>query len=170
MPEMSEERLAYLEALESVVTHIVLPLSIQANTDAEMERVWRFPNDLTDHETKNLMLGHAMWDDPPKGWSRKDLVLWSKGYLYGRAIVGGNFGQQFFRFVKALKDPIGYWRRWRLGYLDLMKYTKCSCGGTYKVDEERVGVACSNCHEFYEYEAVVGMVEKDMKSKVDESE
>ena len=34
--------------------------------------------------------GFAMWDDPPEGWTERDLAIYSKGYAHGRCVETGN--------------------------------------------------------------------------------
>lgn len=163
MPEISEERLAELEAMEQIVKHIVTPMSRQGAKMMKLEHCWKYPMDLTDDETEAMMGGNAMWDDRPKGWTKKKLVTWSQGYLYGREVVGGNTGQYFERFVHALHDPIKYWRRYRLGLLDMIDGVECEggeCKGVYKIDEERVGLECNGCHTFFSYDQVVEIMRK----------
>lgn len=164
MPEISAERLAELEAMEEIIQHIVLPQSRYNARMMEMERCWKHSTLLTDKETENLMGGHAMWDDPPNGWSKKKLVTWSQGYLYGREVVGMNVGQSFERFVRALRDPVNYWRNYRLSFLEMIEDAKCEgsdCTGSYKVDTERIGMECDSCHTFMSYGDVVELIEKE---------
>lgn len=156
MPEISEERLAELEALEMVVKRFVLPRAKHAGTDAERERIWKYPLELTDEETQKLMRGHALWDDRPEGWTKKQLVLWSKGYLYGREIVGMNLSQEFHFIVQSLSNPAAFWKRQQLAYLSMCEGANCSCspGGVYLLDEQRTGIECNQCHTFLTYDQV----------------
>jgi hypothetical protein len=119
--EISAARLAYYEALEAITREIIQPMSQHGLVDAELEREGRFARTWPDSEVRNVMRGSAIWDDPPNGWSEETLLLYSRGYLVGRAIVGGNLGQYYWRFVESLRDPVRYWRRWRLGFLDMCK-------------------------------------------------
>lgn len=45
---------------------------------------------LTDEQVRIYLHGHALWDDPPDGWTEKELLIWSRGYLYGRSIQACN--------------------------------------------------------------------------------
>ncbi len=47
-------------------------------------------DDLSDEHIKRQMDGHAIWDDPPKGWTEQDVLLWSRGYLYAESTFLGN--------------------------------------------------------------------------------
>lgn len=154
MPDISEERLTYLEALETVVQEIVLPEARYRFVDTELERVWKRPLDLTDTEAQEAVHGSALWDDPPQGWTKKRLADWTRGELHGREVLGMNYGQHFYRIIKALRDPVGYWKRWRLGYLDMLRDVPCTdgCTGRYAVDATRIGLVCSACQAFYTYE------------------
>lgn len=76
---LTEGRIAELEALEQVVKHIIQPQSRHAAMMAKLERCWKYPMQLTDVETEKMMGGSDMWDDPPKGWTKKKLVTWSQG-------------------------------------------------------------------------------------------
>jgi hypothetical protein len=48
----------------------------------------------TDEQVERSMFGHAMWDDPPDDWGREQLLIWSRGYLYGRAIQAFSDGEK----------------------------------------------------------------------------
>jgi len=167
MPEISEQRLVELEMLETVVKEIVLPMVIREGAEMKIERPWKSPNRLTDKQAQDQMEGHAVWDDPPEGWTKKDLAQWSRGYLYGREIVARNIHQYFHLIAKALEDPIAYWKRWSLGYLDMLKWNPCTdgCDGHYDVDEERIGMVCDKCGRFYSYQEIVKIRENAGKEE-----
>jgi hypothetical protein len=154
MPEISEERLAYFEALEALAKSVIEPLAQDGEEMAETEYQSRFARTWSDEEIESAMHGSAIWDDRPKGWRKSTLLTYSRGYLVGRGLVGGNIGQYFSKIVKAAHDPVGYWRRWRLGYLELCKGSSCSCGGTYTIDSTRIGIECNQCHAFFTYDQV----------------
>ena len=50
------------------------------------------------------MDGHAMWDDPPDGYSERDLLIWSRGYLHAESVHLGNAAE----VIRAAHDlPFG---------------------------------------------------------------
>lgn len=64
-------------------------------------------DDMSDKEVKRRMRGHAMWDDPPEGWTERDLLLWSRGYLSRERSLCGNVGSQLraeIYLVQAILD------------------------------------------------------------------
>lgn len=61
-------------------------------------------NSLTDTQVKNRMAGHAMWDDPPRGYSKRRLADWSRGYLWGRSVEAGN-AAKCVDFALQLEQP-----------------------------------------------------------------
>src|SRR5260370_33704544 len=114
MPEISEERLSYLEAVEAIMREVVGPLSRHGYIDAMLAQKGRFAREWSDEQVEHAMRGSALWDDRPKGWRRSKLLIYSRGELRGRAIIGGNLDQTFWKFVEAALDPITFWREWRL--------------------------------------------------------
>ena len=46
--------------------------------DAAMD----IPRKPTDAQVKKLMAGSAWWDDPPPDWTKRDLIMFSRGYLW----------------------------------------------------------------------------------------
>lgn len=57
--------------------------------------MWSKHSDLADEDPKEFIKlesksGSAMWDDPPEGWSERDLFIWSKGYVHGRSVECSN--------------------------------------------------------------------------------
>jgi len=34
--------------------------------------------------------GSAFWDDPPEGWTEREMAIYSKGYAHGRSVETGN--------------------------------------------------------------------------------
>lgn len=155
MKEVSDERLAYLEALEQIVKQIIEPDAQAGYDTTEMEKETRFARHWTDAQIEENMAGSAIWDDPPKGWRRSTLLTYSRGYLTGRAIVGGNVGQYFRRCLKAVADPIQYWYTWQLGVLQMVEATPCSmCHVKHGIDTVRMGLVCPLCHAFHSYEEI----------------
>lgn len=39
------------------------------------------PRTPTDAQVELLMAGSAWWDDPPPDWTKRDLIMFSRGYL-----------------------------------------------------------------------------------------
>jgi hypothetical protein len=160
MPEISDERLIYFEALEAVVNEIIGPLSERGKELADTEKESRFAQHWSDEEIEHAMAGAAIWQDRPKGWRKSTLLIYSRGELTGRGIVGGNIGQYFWKIAEACRDPINYWRKWRLGSLDFYQGISCQCGGTYALDEEGIGLVCHLCRSFLSYEQMHEMMAK----------
>jgi len=49
-----------------------------------------FDKDYDEFVKQESNSGFAMWDDPPEGWSERDLAIYSKGYAHGRCVETGN--------------------------------------------------------------------------------
>lgn len=58
--------------------------------------------EMTDKEVIKNMYGTAIWDDPPKGWTERDLIKYSRGYLSGRGLEASNLMQCFELIEKML--------------------------------------------------------------------
>lgn len=65
-------------------------LGRQINEWREQYRERTECNRLSDAEVKERMYGHAMWDDPPAGYTETRLADWSRGWLHGCALTAGN--------------------------------------------------------------------------------
>lgn len=67
------------------------------------ERYFAKVYEMTDQQVIDDMEGTAIWDDPPKGWTKRDLVKYSRGYLVGRGTEAFNLMQRF-EFIESMLD------------------------------------------------------------------
>lgn len=58
-------------------------------------------------QVKRLMRGHPHWDDPPEGATEEDLVLWSRGYLWGEGTHLGNAAETVWGIRMRLETLVG---------------------------------------------------------------
>ena len=42
--------------------------------------------ELSREDVFSMMDGHAVFDDPPKGWTKRDLAMYGRGYLHAEAV------------------------------------------------------------------------------------
>jgi hypothetical protein len=62
------------------------------------------PDKMTDKDVEKAMSGHAMFDDPPKGYTKRDLIMWGRGYLHAEAVQTYNAGATIDMLIKAIKE------------------------------------------------------------------
>lgn len=82
-----------LDGLRSMLADYSLPDSLRASQVYKM----------SDREVEAAMQGHANWDDRPKGWTKRDLLMWSRGYLQRERSLCGNVESQLRAEIAALE-------------------------------------------------------------------
>lgn len=79
--------------------------------------MWNERSDLARDDPKKFIeleskSGSAMWDDPPEGWSERDLFIWSKGYVHARQVecanISGTMDLMSFISKKLINKDYGF--------------------------------------------------------------
>jgi hypothetical protein len=63
----------------------------------------RCAGDCTDEQVEAAMHGHPRWDDPPPGWGRAELLVWSRGYLWAEGTHLGNAAEVLWSIRRQLE-------------------------------------------------------------------
>lgn len=66
-------------------------------------REWPDAGELSDDKILELMDGHAILDDPPKDYTRRDLAMWCRGYLHASHIRVWNCANTLEEIMKQTK-------------------------------------------------------------------
>lgn len=59
---------------------------------------------LADSQVERYMYGHPVFDDPPKGWSKRDLLMFGRGYLMAHGVQVPNCAQELRGAIWALGE------------------------------------------------------------------
>lgn len=102
---------------EAAVQHVLLRAVLTGlrQTDTRIGRehqFWHSKEDLARTDWPAFVKseresGSAMYDDPPPGWTQKDLAKWSLGYCHGRAVESGNHTNECYYLARLLARAIG---------------------------------------------------------------
>jgi len=60
--------------------------------------------ELSKEDVFRMMDGHAVFDDPPRGWTKRDLAMYGRGYLHAEAVQHLNDAGVLDMMINAIES------------------------------------------------------------------
>ena len=95
----------------AILRNDVLRLVQRIASTAEIYDKLKYQYDIghsgTREEVFDQLGGHAMIDNPPKGWGPMRLEYWARGYLMAQSVQLGNVASNLFAFINIFLMKLG---------------------------------------------------------------